>query len=114
MVAQHESVFLYRNSGNALDPCWEVPVPVFLSDFDADVANYFILIDIDEDKDLDLFSSQNYSEGFYENVGGEFAPWWERAETEWLRLVPNRYGLAPSFADVDDDGDFTSSGNGSL
>ncbi len=73
-----------------------------------DVGLYAVpeLIDIDNDGDLDLFVGEWWGRiSFYENIGSSKIPLFSHV-TDSFNLIDVGRSAAPSFADIDNDGDY--------
>ncbi len=103
-----EGAFFFRNTGTVQAPAFDLPVIAFAGD----TATQTIprLVDIDGDGDLDGFEGrQDGSIVFFPNLGTPQSPAFvQRADNPFgiPDILPdNDYGAAPSFADIDGDGD---------
>jgi hypothetical protein len=96
----------YQNNGTGTVPSFGTPQsnPFGLTPS----GTYFIspvLVDIDNDGDLDLFSSSYYGVNYYENTGTATAPVFAAPNTASPFGVSSMYNTSLDFADMDDDGD---------
>ena len=110
------NIFYYRNSGTLSSPSWTLVVTNFLG---LDVGGWSTpaLVDIDHDNDLDLFiGDEDGTLTFVQNTGTVLSATWAAPIHPYANLDVGAYS-APSFFDVDDDGDLDlmiGSENGSL
>ncbi len=102
------NVFFHENTGTAADPAFADAVtnPFGLSLLGFDTAPAFV--DFDGDGDLDAFFGERLGRLFYyENVGSSVAPSFVGRQINPFGCAPSGVGnTAPSFADMDSDGDF--------
>jgi hypothetical protein len=97
--------FFFENTGSATMPAFAAPVsnPFGLSDIGD--ANNPTLIDLDVDGDLDLVAGEAFGDLFvFGNVGTKSAPQFI-GTTNGFGLANVGASSAPSFADIDGDGD---------
>jgi len=108
-LQQNQNNFLlYKNSGTATAPNFQLATPNFLSRLDAGSNSAPAFIDIDADGDQDLFIGNLDGQiSFYENTGTSTAPAF-RGVTDNLPNIQRtqHYSATPAFADLDADGDF--------
>ncbi|MCP4568745.1 MAG: hypothetical protein GY841_14295 [FCB group bacterium] len=90
---------------------WSLVPAGFMLDEDSNrvnVATYAVpeLVDIDDDNDLDLFIGEWYGEiWFYRNTGSARKPEWTFVTDNYFSIDVGR-SAAPTFADIDNDGDY--------
>ena len=97
------TVYFYRNTGTATDPIFTLETRNFV---DPSTAGWSVpkFVDIDNDGDFDLFVGMGNGELlFYRNTGTATDPVFVRS-TEFTSHIKHSH-LAPTFADIDDDGD---------
>jgi hypothetical protein len=107
-----ESVFYYRNIGNATNPQWEFVQPNFLQHTMLDVGDNAVPVfyDIDGDGDLDmLIGHYAYNERatliHYENTGTPSSPVFRKVTDDFAYLsLLNFTNIRPSLADMNGDG----------
>jgi hypothetical protein len=97
----------FENVGNKFNPEYEYslskPQGLFFS-------NWFYIIDVDNDNDLDYFTSNNDQISYYKNDGNITSPTFILAQDTVRDYVGDpifsEFGSNPIYADIDDDGDF--------
>jgi hypothetical protein len=97
--------FFSQNTGTVNAPAFEMPVtnPFGLSD--TGDANNPTLVDLDEDGDLDLVTGESFGDLIvFTNTGSRTAPSFV-GSTNPFGLTKANESSAPSFADIDGDGD---------
>ena len=98
------TIHFYRNTGTATNPIFTLETTNF---FDILVAGWSVptFADIDNDGDLDLFMGVGTGRLlFYRNTGTAIDPVFVRS-TEFTSHIKHSSHLAPTFADIDNDGD---------
>jgi len=104
------TIHFYCNTGTATDPVFSLETRDYgelFVEFDVSRVGWSIptFLDIDNDGDLDLFVGVGTGELlFYRNTGTPSDPHFVRSTD--LQRIKYSGGLAPTFADVDNDGDF--------
>lgn len=96
----------YENIGDSLNPLFQQKT---LGNIDVGEWSTPFVVDIDNDKDLDLFVGENGGQIFYyENIGNKYAWQFDLQNTTSNPFENYDMGLysAPTFEDLDDDGDF--------
>ena len=95
----------YENTGTAKEPVWEEDTSVF-SGIDVGMYSKPTFIDLDDDGDFDLTIGEYYSKiYYYENTGNSTEPEWAENASMFSGIEIGANG-APTFADLDNDGDF--------
>jgi hypothetical protein len=101
----------YLNGGSAQPEDYSLKTSAFIS-LDGGQDSSPALADIDKDGDLDLFKMEtartSLIEGridFYRNEGGRQNPMYTKHSISLPMWISIAYGLAASFADIDNDGD---------
>jgi hypothetical protein len=97
----------FKNIGNKFNPEFEYsltnPQGLYFS-------NWFYFIDIDDDEDLDYFTSNNDQISFYRNEGSTSSPFFVLAQDTVFdsegEPIYSEFGSNPIFVDVDGDGDY--------
>ena len=97
----------FKNIGNKFNPEFEYsltnPQGLYFS-------NWFYFIDIDDDGDLDYFTSNNDQISFYKNEGSTSSPFFVLAQDTVFdnegEPIYSEFGSNPIFVDVDGDGDY--------
>ncbi|MCD6385830.1 VCBS repeat-containing protein, partial [Candidatus Sumerlaeota bacterium] len=95
----------YQNIGSKESPVWTL-ISDYYSSIDVGLDSSPMFIDIDNDRDQDLFIGN--SEGkiaFYQNDGNVSSPLWNLITSDYVSLQ-NIAAATPFFADTDGDGDF--------
>ena len=98
------NIHYYRNDGTPAAPTWTPVVTNFLG---LDVGGWStpVFVDIDADADLDLFVGDEAGTlTFVQNTGTPLTPTWDAPVQPYAGLDLGGYS-APSFFDVDQDGD---------
>ena len=104
------SIHFYRNTGTATDPVFSLETRDFgdlFTEFEGLPVGFSVptFLDIDNDGDLDLFVGVGTGElFFYRNTGTPLDPHFVRSAD--LQRIKYDSHLAPTFADIDNDGDF--------
>ncbi|GCA78394.1 Calx-beta domain-containing protein [Microcystis aeruginosa] len=100
------NTLFYRNTGSASAPTFAAPStnPFGLTDVGSFAAPTFV--DIDGDGDLDAFVGNNVGNTlFYRNTGSASAPTFAAPSTNPFGLTDVGNSAAPTFVDIDGDGD---------
>ncbi len=104
-LTQTRGFIFYQNSGTAVSPNLQRQQDNFLSMIDAGSNAHPRFVDIDADGDSDLFIGTLNGKIFYfENLGTATAPAFDLRDTMYQQ-IGGGFGFAPTFADVDGDGD---------
>ncbi len=104
------TIKFYRNSGTANAPVFSAETGAAnpLNGFDVGYRAVPSFVDIDNDGDMDAFVGEKYGLAkFYRNTGTATAPVFsaETGAANPLNDIRMRDSLAPSFVDIDNDGD---------
>lgn len=100
-------IFYYKNIGNAQNATYNPAVSNPFSLIGPGGINKPYMVDIDNDNDPDLFiGASDGNTYFYENTGFAGSPAFASPSTNHFGLVNVGERSAPSFADMDMDGDF--------
>lgn len=103
-----ESLIFFRNIGNEQNPNFIKATDDYLNTLDVGTKSIPVFADIDDDGDLDLFiGSEENPEGtiyFFENIGTSNTPMFELKSESYFD-IKNDLSVAPTFADIDNDGD---------
>jgi len=104
---QH-NFFLYKNSGAATAPDFQLATANFLAMLDAGSNSAPAFADIDADGDQDLFIGNLDGQiSFYENSGTATLPAFRWIADNLPNIQPaQHFSATPTFADLDADGDF--------
>ncbi|AOC54544.1 Alkaline phosphatase [Microcystis aeruginosa NIES-2481] len=100
------NTLFYRNTGSASAPAFAAPStnPYGLTNVVNGAMPTFV--DIDNDGDLDAFVGSHYGDTrFYRNTGSASAPTFATPSINPFGLVNVGNGAAPTFVDIDGDGD---------
>jgi len=104
-IGQDEGqVFFYKNDGTIYLPDWRLLNESYLF---VDLGSYSrpALVDIDSDDDADLFVGEyDGNIGFYQNQATVPIPSWSMITENYFAIHADNYS-APTFADIDGDGD---------
>lgn len=112
-----ENLYFYENIGSSTQPDFTLRTKQFVNSIDIGQNTIPALVDIDDDGDLDLFLTNqedlsapahaNSRLYLFENIGSDTSPIFELVNTHYLNFdQQNDVNYAPSFADIDNDGDF--------
>jgi len=103
-----ESLIFFKNIGSTTAPVFQKESDDFLYTLDVGTKSFPSFVDIDSDGDLDLFiGSEENPNGniyFFENTGDEQNPLFNHVSDSYFN-IKNDLSVAPTFADIDDDGD---------
>jgi uncharacterized protein YuzB (UPF0349 family) len=111
LTTEYYGVFkYYENIGTATSPDFAAPVsnPFGLSPASNDVA-FPVICDLDNDGDLDILVGASDNAGnmnFYRNTGSNSAPAFSSPLLNPFGLTATATLAAPTFGDIDNDGDF--------
>lgn len=95
----------YRNNGNASVPVFERISNDYLNNVDAGGNSNISFVDIDNDGDKDLFIGNDYARiSYYKNTGTAVFPAFSLI-SDSLPIRSVSFNYAPSFGDLDNDGD---------
>ncbi|MCT4664867.1 MAG: T9SS type A sorting domain-containing protein [Flavobacteriales bacterium] len=114
------SVWHYKNTGNEIVPQFDFQEENYLQKDMIDIGKFSIvrLFDFDQDGDKDLFvssgerfdASKNFISSiyYYKNIGNNITPKFKQISNDFGGFLSKNIGLqlAPSFGDLDSDGDF--------
>jgi hypothetical protein len=99
------NINFYRNTGTDSNPIFNLDTENFAS-INVGRRSFPIFADIDNDGDLDLFvGEEDGNINFYRNIGTASNPNFT-LETENLASIDVGFDSAPTFADIEGDGDF--------
>ena len=115
-ITAADHFYIWENSGTMQNPVWQWDSLMYRISFVPELDRYYLkfpeLIDFDGDGDFDLCGSRqnpgefSYKLMYYENVGSDSIPIW-KADSTFFENFELGYGsIRPSFADIDNDGDF--------
>jgi len=99
-------IWFYRNDGTTISPLWN-RVATRYNSIDVNYRATPTFTDIDNDGDFDMFIGE-WEYGrifFYRNIGNNTIPSWELV-TQNYNTIDGDKDSAPTFADIDSDGDF--------
>jgi len=97
-------VCFFRNDGNPHSPVW-IQVTDFYASIDVGSESTPIFVDIDADKDFDLFVGKDGGAiSFYRNAGTKSVPAWNLITSNYDSIDVGASSI-PFFADIDADGD---------
>jgi hypothetical protein len=95
----------YRNNGTASNPNFQRVSDNYLDNVDVGGTSNISFVDIDSDNDKDLFMGSDLSKiSFFENTGTPDDPSFALT-IDSLPILSASFNYAPSFADLDNDGD---------
>jgi len=97
-------VAFYRNIGTREEAVWMLVTDDYLGPSVIGSAQP-VLADVDDDGDLDFFVGSNYEISHWRNDGAPTAPSWTLVTRRYANIYESSSGLAPVFADLDEDGD---------
>ena len=98
-------ILYYNNTGNLKQPVWTQENKMY-NDIDSDASTAPILTDLDGDGDFDLIvGDANGNLSYFENMGNTAYPKWSEVMSMFSGINVGEYSR-PSFADLDNDGDF--------
>ncbi len=104
-----QSLIYYRNNGTAFSPDFRKVTENYFYTADFGIQSSPVFCDIDADGDFDFFAgSANNPLGsihFYENIGTRFSAVYV-FRTDMYAGISGELTIAPSFSDVDSDGDY--------
>lgn len=97
-------ICFFRNDGNKYSPVW-IRVTDYYASIDVGTESSPIFVDIDDDKDLDLFVGRGDGAiSYYQNNGTKNTPSWNLV-TEKYDSIDVGSSSTPFFVDMDADGD---------
>lgn len=102
------NTLFFRNTGTANNPSFVAAITNPFGLIDVGNRANPTFVDIDGDGDLDAFiGDQNGHSNFFRNTGSVENPFFAApvSDTFGLFSIHSGYGVAPSFVDIDDDGD---------
>jgi len=95
----------YRNNGTASNADFQRVSDNYLNNVDVGGTSNISFVDIDNDNDKDLFIGSDLSKiSYFENTGTTHSPSFSLI-TDSLPILFESFNYAPSFADLDNDGD---------
>ncbi len=98
--------YYFENTGNNIAPAFAAPV---IDPFGLSVVGYTsapAFADIDSDGDLDLMVGEYLGNiNYFQNTGTNVAPSFAPPVTDPFGIVVSKFNAAPSFVDIDNDGD---------
>jgi len=98
--------YYFENTGDAANPAFAAPVTNYFGLTNMGYGSAPAFADMDNDGDLDLLSGDWYGDFYYfENTGSASAPAFDAPITNAFGLSGIGYYSAPTFADIDNDGD---------
>ena len=97
-------VAFYRNIGTREEAVWMLVTNDYLGTSVSGSAQP-VLADVDDDGDLDFFVGSNYEISHWRNDGDPTVPSWTLVTHQYANIYEPSSGLAPVFADLDEDGD---------
>ena len=102
----YDEIQYFENRGNSTNPAFITPTgnPFGLTEVDS--ASKPAFADLDGDGDLDLFTGESFGDTkYFENIGSKNSPSFASPIENPFGLVNLGYSTAPTFADLDGDGD---------
>ena len=101
---QEGKICFFRNDGNKYSPVW-IRVTDYYASIDVGTESVPTFVDIDDDKDLDLFVGRGDGAiSYYQNNGTKNTPLWNLV-TEKYDSIDVGSSSTPFFVDLDADGD---------
>lgn len=105
-----DQVEYFQNNGNPPVPTFHkdasVTDPIYSGGLQGTNSDYPVLIDFDYDGDLDLLIGGYYGILYYDNIGTQNLPVWEKIDTVFSDINTEiGTDAKPAFADLDNDGD---------
>lgn len=95
----------YKNNGSASSPDFQRVSDNYLNNVDVGGTSNISFVDIDNDNDKDLFIGSDLSKvSYFQNTGSAQNPAFTLI-TDSLPILSQSFNYAPSFADLDNDGD---------